>query len=49
MALFLPSNVAPLPEATSLQTWNDGAYANAEYFKVPKASTRNVSVDYVEL
>jgi len=49
MALFLPSNVAPLPEAASLQTWNDGAYAKAEYFKIPKTSKRDVSVDYVEL
>ena len=49
MALFLPTNVAPLPEASSLKDWNDGAFADADYFKTPKSSKFSVSVDYVQL
>eukprot|EP00560_Eucampia_antarctica_P008807 CAMPEP_0197828570 /NCGR_PEP_ID=MMETSP1437-20131217/5106_1 /TAXON_ID=49252 ORGANISM="Eucampia antarctica, Strain CCMP1452" /NCGR_SAMPLE_ID=MMETSP1437 /ASSEMBLY_ACC=CAM_ASM_001096 /LENGTH=58 /DNA_ID=CAMNT_0043429821 /DNA_START=38 /DNA_END=210 /DNA_ORIENTATION=+ len=49
MSLFLPANVAPLSEAISLKDWSDGAYADAEYFKIPKTSKHSVSVDYAHL
>lgn len=49
MSLFLPANVDPLPKAASLQDWSDGAYSDADYFKIPSKSKCSVSVKYSQL
>ena len=53
MALFLPSNVSPLPPAANMQSWKDESITgldNAEFFKLPKGlENRSVQLDYTQL